>query len=216
MEKLYHRYEEMFTTNLSLKNLLYLAQYKDNLRGFSSHVLTYECRAYFTQMVSGCFLTTPPRDRFDGAAVLAPAATTANNLENYDDIHDFTYLITSHPGITQEKGTMTIYNAISTVAAKNHRMRVQGKANTVATKLVQHGFDVKEIENAEESRPRTMAYIYGTGDYTQTIDALKLFMDVDIYTGELLSGHIYQSPIELYIGDNFLDNYTSTTNRFWQ
>jgi hypothetical protein len=40
-------------------------------------------------------------------------------------------------------------------------------------------------------------------------------MDVDIYTGEMLTGHVYQSAIELYLGDNFLDDFVSPTNRFW-
>ncbi|USN56312.1 MAG: hypothetical protein H6766_04535 [Candidatus Peribacteria bacterium] len=50
IETLYDRYEEMIQTNLTLKNMLYLAQYKDDIDGFSSYVLSYECGLYFTQM----------------------------------------------------------------------------------------------------------------------------------------------------------------------
>ncbi len=72
IESLYTSYTKMISTNLSLKNLLYLAQFKDNIQGFSSYVLHSECGSYYTSMSAGCFLSTPPRKWFDGASVLAP------------------------------------------------------------------------------------------------------------------------------------------------
>ncbi|USN56311.1 MAG: hypothetical protein H6766_04530 [Candidatus Peribacteria bacterium] len=119
--------------------------------------------------------------------MLAPVAATANNLSNYDEIRDFVYLMINYPQIATDGGDLTIHNAISKEAAALHNTVVSGKANDVASKLVQYGFSVSDIFNADESRPRTMAYIYGTGDYTDTLDALQLFMDVDLYTGELLT-----------------------------
>lgn len=215
MERLYDRYQSMIQTNLTIKHMLHLLQYKDNVQKFASYVLSYECGAYFTQMIPWCFLTTPPRDWFGGASVLTPLTTTANNLSNYTEIRNFIYLMIAYPTIATEWGDLTIYNAISKEAASNYRTSVSGKANDVASKLVQYGFSVYDIFNAPSPRSRTVAYIYGSGDYSDTIEALKLFMDIDIYTWEVLSWHTYTSAIDLYLGDSFLDDRSSPTNRFW-
>ncbi len=64
IETMYKNYTNMVTTNLSLKNLLNLVQYKDKLSGYSSYVLSYECGRYYTQMSAGCFLAPTPRKWF--------------------------------------------------------------------------------------------------------------------------------------------------------
>jgi hypothetical protein len=162
----------MLHTNITLMNVLYLSQYKDTIDSVVSHVLTYECGTYFTQMVPGCLLTTPPRDRFGGASVLTPATVTPNNLNNYNQIRDFIHLMVRYPDLGTDAGDITIYNAISREASVAYNIARSGRANDVASKLVQYGFSVSDIFNAEDTRPRTIAYIYGTGDYSDTIDAL--------------------------------------------
>ncbi len=122
--------------------------------------------------------------------------------------------MTKFSGIKSEEGSIAIYNAINPKTARTKRINLSGKANTVASKLVQHGFTVKSIANSKQYRPRTVVYIYNNKPYNDTLDALKTFMDIDVYTGQILSGEVHDNPLELYLGDNFLDNYT--TNRLWK
>ncbi len=204
----------MVRTNLHLKNLINLAQYKDKLSSYSSYVLSSECGNYYTQMSAGCFLAYTPRKRFGWASALAPVGYTYRNLWNYKKINDFIYLVTNFPNIKTENWSLTIHNAINPKTARKKRISLSGKASRVATKLVQYWLKVDGINNSKKYRPRTVAYIYDNKSYSDTLNALRIFMDVDVYTGQTLSGQVHESPIELYLGDNFLDNYT--TNRFWK
>jgi hypothetical protein len=80
--------------------------------------------------------------------------------------------------------------------------------------LVQHGFEVADIDNAPTPLPRTQLYTAGTGNYDDTIDVLKMFMSVDVMSGSLLSGAGIGN-IQLIIGDNFLESWSSPSHPFW-
>ncbi len=136
-------------------------------------------------------------------------------MTDYTHINDFAYVVTHFPKIKTEDVHIAIHNAISPTAARKYGVRRSGKANIVASTLVQHGFTVDNVVNSTDYRPRTVAYVYDHAlQNSDTIDALTFFMDVDVYTGEVLSGDIHESDVELYIGNNFLESYKH--NPLWK
>jgi hypothetical protein len=66
LQKLYADYVQMVTTNISVKEMLGMVQYADNIKHIFSFGYTTECSNIVYRFSSpGCFLYTPPRELFN-------------------------------------------------------------------------------------------------------------------------------------------------------
>jgi anionic cell wall polymer biosynthesis LytR-Cps2A-Psr (LCP) family protein len=73
LKKLYADYVQMVTTNVSLKEMLGMVQYADNIKHVFSFGYTVECsHAAYRFSSPACFLYNPDRSLFNGASAIIP------------------------------------------------------------------------------------------------------------------------------------------------
>ncbi|MDR3169453.1 MAG: hypothetical protein LBU27_06995 [Candidatus Peribacteria bacterium] len=70
-------------------------------------------------MPAACFLYTPNRELFGGASVILPMNATADNIQYYSKIQNFTQFIISHPQFIKEKASIEILNGIDKALARS-------------------------------------------------------------------------------------------------
>jgi anionic cell wall polymer biosynthesis LytR-Cps2A-Psr (LCP) family protein len=77
LKQLYADYTKVIHTNISLKEMLGMAQYMYKPNHILSYEYTTECsNLNYKYSAPGCFLYTPSRDLFGGASVMIPDGST--------------------------------------------------------------------------------------------------------------------------------------------
>jgi len=178
IEDLYNIIQQTIYTNVSVKNVLFAGQFKNQIKHFFSFVLTYECGNTYTLMEPGCLLYTPSREDFGGQSILIPFGSYVGKLSYYQKIQEFTSIIAHHQGMLIEAPQIIVENAIDNNYAHSKRQNRWGKADLLALKLIQYGIPVKDATTSEQSSDKTIVYTYGKL-YPETIKVLKLFMNFE-------------------------------------
>ncbi len=123
----------------------------------------------------GGMLYTPPRDLFDGAAVLLPVSIPEFPV-TWKQPRTLADLIFNHREVYLEQPTVSVLNAGA----------APGMARKLATELIRYGFDVITIENAEtEKRDTSMVVSLPEPDH------------ITEFAGTLLNMGLEASPADL-------------------
>lgn len=186
IKKIYNEYTKMVKTNISVGEMIRVAQYAFDLKHIFTFWLTSEC-GYDrpSLMKAGCMLYTPNREEFNGMSVLLQNGGTINKLDFYDYTKNFAFFVARNQDFLIEKAQIKIQNGIDPATKKKYGSS-RWVANQVAVKMKLFGFDMINGENSEEKYGTTTVYLHGTGDYKATLDLMKLFVDYDqILTGQL-------------------------------
>lgn len=210
IKNLYKNYTEMVKTNISADEMIGMSRYAYDLDHIFSFGLTTDCsNAARKRSYPACFLISPPREQFNGMAVMIPVGP--NNKETfYDYIHKFAFYIFHNQDYLVEDASIVIQNGIDKKYAQQVKRKPDWHANAIAAKLKKFAFDVINVENTKEVLTGTTVYIVGTGEYEHTIETLKNFISIDnVIEPELGTGEFITTTtgaeLVLVLGNTYLD-----------
>lgn len=208
IKNLYSDYIQMVKTNIQLKEMIWAFKYidwlKDNIYSFW---LTTECsNITFKFSQPGCFLYTPARDFFWWASVIIPDWATVYNVWFYDNIRNFMFFVAHKQEYLLENPKIWILNWIDKEYAKQKLKKSDWFANQIAVKLRKYAFDVKQTANFVNPIPETSVYILWTGEYKETIDTMKYFLNIkNIFHDTGMSYQYSWLDMVLVLGNDYVD-----------
>lgn len=220
IKQLYADYTAMVKTNISLDEMIGLAQYADDVKNIFSYGLTTDCSNVAHRFsYPGCFLYAPDTANFWGAAVILPVGADHVNTSNYEYIKNFAFYVMHNQEYLIENPQIMIWNGIDKQYAKQQKVKTDGHANQIAVKLKKYAFTVLGTKNAPSPYLQTELYILGTGEYDNTITMLKSFVAIDkvIPFSERSPEEPFIGPEEIYqeqwswtellliLGNNYID-----------
>ena len=216
IEELYQSYEEIVTTNISLKEILGLVKYAYNMPTINSFVLTMECsNRHISYMSPWCLLYPWEREQFNGVSVLLPQWSTAYNVSDYEYTQLFGYIVAEHQWMFAEDAQIAIYNWIADNVAKQYRYR-NGLASNSAIKLIRYGFDVIDVDNAPTPVEHNIVYVHGTGQsYDTTLQMMKLFTDFVVLPAPVWFGSS-GVDLSLVLGNEYIETRGNTPFNFYK
>lgn len=196
LKEIYWTYNKMVYTNISIKNIIGMAQYLDNLKNFYSFVLTAECNSNnYKLMNSGCFLYYPDRSQFGWASVILPQWAKAWSISYYKRIHDFAYIVIYNQDFLNENAEINILNWVDRkVSKKTH-------ASDLAVTLKNNWFNVTQVENNPQPQDKNVVYVNWTWSYEHTIATLRMLFNID----EVLTwNNTYWNNITIVVWNNYV------------
>lgn len=220
IRQLYKDYTAMVKTNISLDEMLGLAQYADDLKHIFSYGLTTDCSNVAHRFsYPGCFLYAPDSANFWWAAVILPVGADHINTSFYEYINKFAFYVMHNQEYLIENPQITIWNWIDKQYAKQQKVKTDWHANQIAVKLKKYAFNVPTTKNAPSPYLQTEIYILWTGDYDNTINMLKTFVPIDkivpfsektpeepfIWPAEVYQEQLSGTELLLIIGNNYID-----------
>jgi len=210
IKDLYKSYTAMVKTNISSDEMIGMSRFAYDLDHIFSFGLTTDCsNAARKRSYPACFLLAPPRELFDGMAVMIPVGPS-NDLSFYDYIHKFAFYILHNQEYLIEDAKIVIQNGIDKKYANQVKRKPDGHAAAVASKLNKYAFKVINVENAQENLTGTTVFIIGTGEYEHTIETLRNFLPIDnVVEPELGTGEFITmttgAELVLVLGNSYLD-----------
>lgn len=212
LKEMYGLYTTMVTTNISVWEMLRLAQYWYDLKKLSSFNLTTNCGDQRpSKMVAWCFLYTPERDFFDWASVVIPDWATVSKVTFYDYIHNFVKFALWDQWYLIENPTIRVVNWVD---KKNKRYK--NIDNLIWVKLKKYWFNVLDgFTDSEQTYPKSSLIVNSWVNYTDTLKQLSKFINltpnvvnnIQILSWSIMTGDEYNEPIEdltLIIGDDYV------------
>lgn len=188
---LYDTYMNYVKTNVDVQEMLWTTQFLNNLNGFSSFGFTTNCGFQdVKKMIPACFLYYPSRELFGWASVMLPMNATVNKLDYYTEMQNFTKFITSQAKMVQDKTSIEVVSAIDPQIAKEKWFWKAKFADQMAVKIKRYGFNAISTMVWAEASPKSTVVVNNLGDYTATLEALKVFVpDFEVYynTGNVQS-----------------------------
>lgn len=196
LKEIYWTYNKMVYTNISIKNIIWMAQYLDNLKNFYSFVLTAECNTNnYKLMTSWCFLYYPDRSQFGWASVILPQWARAWTISNYKRIHDFAYIVIYNQDFLNENADIKILNWV------DRKLSKKSHATDLAVTLKNNWFNVSQVENNPEPQDKTVVYLNGTWSYEHTIATLRMLFNID----EVMTwSNSYWDNITIVVWNNYI------------
>jgi LCP family protein required for cell wall assembly len=193
IKNLYADYTKMVQTNITADEMIGMSRYAYNLEHIFSFGFTTDCsNSAWKYSVPACFLVAPPRELFDGAAVMIPVGPN-NSASFYDYTKKFAFYVLHNQNYLIEDANIVIQNGIDKKYAKQIKRKPDGHANAIASKLKKYAFKVINVENTKQVLTGTTIFIVGTGEYQKTIETLRGFITIDdvvqpqLMTGEFLT-----------------------------
>ncbi len=213
LKKLYEEYTKMVTTNISLKEMLGMMQYADNINHIFSFGYTTECsNIAYRFSYPACFLYTPSRELFNGASAIIPDGWVATDVWFYDYTKNFAFFVAHNQEYLIENPKIEILNWIDKKFAKATIKKSDWFANQVAVKLKKYAFNIINVQNFSQILSWTTIYILGTWEYKYTIKNLKNLIAVDevITTPDPLLVQQYTGvDMLLIMGNNYITQLVS-------
>ena len=181
IKQIYSDYTKIIKTNISLDEMIGLAQYTDNMDHMFSFWFTTECSNIAYKLSRpACFLYTPNRDLFGWASVILPIWSDNLNPNFYDYTKNFAYYVVHNQQYLIENANIIIRNWIDKNYTKQMGMKNDWYATQIAVKLKKYAFKVQDVKNAPQPTSGTIAYILSTwSDMKATIERLKTFLPID-------------------------------------
>ncbi|MCX6824323.1 MAG: LCP family protein [candidate division SR1 bacterium] len=180
LKKLYADYVQMVTTNISVKEMLGMVQYADNIKHIFSFGYTVECSNIIFRLSSpACFLYNPDRTLFNGASAIIPDGGSAGEVGFYDYTKNFAFFVAHNQEYLIENQKIEILNGIDKKFAKATIKKSDSFANNLAIKLKKYAFNITAVQNFPQILSGTIVYILGTGEYKNTVKILKNFITID-------------------------------------
>lgn len=199
LRDLYEEGMTVFKTNLSVENMLWLAQFGEKKPTFFSFVYEPCDKWSYQTTVPACVLWYGSQAVY-GGSVIIPEGAVPNNLSYYKHTEDAAYRLVYRQDILLEDAPITIHNGIDTKAARAQWYRVSGVASELAVELVVRGFDVVDVDNALTGQELTTIYVSDLVHYKETVDALAAFADYK----DIIETTQYGTGITLIIGNDWL------------
>lgn len=220
IKQLYQDYTAMVKTNISLDEMLGLAQYADELKNIFSYGLTTDCSNVAHRFsYPWCFLYAPDSANFWWAAVILPVWADHTNTSFYSYINNFAFYVMHNQEYLIEKAKIVIWNGIDKQYARQQKVKTDGHANQIAVKLKKYAFNVLTTRNAPTPYLQTELYILWTGNYDTTINMIKTFVAIDkvvpfteptpeqpfLWPEELYQEQLTWTELLLILGNNYID-----------
>jgi len=178
MKKIYAKGMEIFQTNISLENMLWMAQYGKEKPKFFSYVYEADCSTKSTNLaIPGCVLVFGDRASFGWQSVMIPIGASRGNLSYYKKTQDVAHRLVYRQDVLSEEAPIIIQNGIDKESAKKQWYKTSGVADELGVDLVLRGFQVDEIKNSETPQEKTVLYTSDQVLYKETIEALAAFAD---------------------------------------
>lgn len=199
VKSLYAQYNSMVHTNISLKEMIWMAKYIDIPKKFFSYVYSSDCNLLsFRVTEPWCFLYYAPRDRFWWASVVLPSWATPDSLEHYKKMQDFAFFVVYNQKFLLENAKIKILDWMDKKLKK--KTKVWWSAQQLAIELKKYWFNIIETWTAPKVYEKTVLYKNGTWDVTSTTDLLKVFTSIpEVLTWE----DTYLNDITLVLGNDF-------------
>lgn len=179
IKSLYKNYTAMVKTNITADEMVWMSRYAYDLKHIFSFGLTTNCsNARRNLSVPACFLISPPRELFAGAAVMIPIGPS-NDPSFYDYIRKFSFYIFHNQDYLIEDAKIVIQNWIDKNYAKKLQRKPDWYANKIGVKLKKYWFNIINAENTNEAASGTIVYVVGQWEYQHTIETLKYFIPID-------------------------------------
>lgn len=209
LKEFYNTYNKMVTTNVQLDEIIGLLKYGKTLPKLHSFWYTMECSNEIRKtMKPACLLYPVNSEDFGGMAGLLPAWSTSSKISFYNYMQYFADTVAHNQWYLNESLPISIYNATDKIYAKKFPYR-DSISKKLASKLKRYGFIINNVDNASYSSTGTTAVVAGAGDYKETIRILKLYVNIDdvqhIPALTWSSGEILPTIVNLYLGNNYLD-----------
>jgi len=180
LKKLYADYVQMVTTNVSLKEMLGMVKYADNIKHVFSFWYTVECSNIIFRLSNpACFLYNPDRSLFDWASAIIPDWWTPGQIWFYDYTKNFAFFVAHNQEYLIENQKIEILNGIDKNFAKATLKKSEWFANQLAIKLKKYAFNITTVQNFSQILSGTTIYVLGTGEYQNTVKTLKNFITID-------------------------------------
>ena len=200
MKEIYNEYNNMVETNISFKNILWMAKYLDKVTNFYSFVYSADCdnRSYKTTE-PWCFLYYPPREQFNGMSTLLPIGASAWKVSYYKYLQNFSFIVVYEQKFLLENAKIKVLNWLD---KKNKKYRKTTPASDTAILLKKNWLNITDIWDAPTVYQKTTLFKNGTWDYEGTIDVLKMLVNID----EILTWDSYQgswNDLTLVIWNDF-------------
>jgi hypothetical protein len=199
----------MVTTNISLKEMLGMAQYAYKLKHIFSFWYTIECsNLVYRFSTPACFLYNPDRALFDWASAIIPDGASAGQVWFYDYTKNFAFFVAHNQEYLIENQKIEILNGIDKNYAKATIKKSDGFANNLAVKLKKYAFNISTVQNFSQILSWTTVYILGTWDYQYTVKTLKYFINIDevVTTPDPLLAQQYTGvDMLLVLGNSYID-----------
>ena len=220
LNAIYKEYTKMVKTNISLKEMIGMAQYAYGFSHIFSYGYTTECSDIVAKLSHpGCFLYTPPKELFGWASVIIPDGATPNNVSFYDYTKKFATYVMHNQWYQAENAKIIVMNGIDKKYAKQQTKKSEGFANQLAVKLKKYAFNIMDTQNFFQPISGTMLYVLSTGDMKDTIQALKdfvpnmqVFQQKDMVGFEDLTG----TDLVLILGNDYVDSLIQHPFNYYQ
>jgi len=213
LKRLYADYVQMVTTNISLKEMLGMVRYADNIKHVFSFGYTVECsNLVYRFSYPACFLYNPDRSFFDWASAIIPDGGQATEVWFYDYTKNFAFYVAHNQEYLIENQKIEILNGIDKNYAKATIHKSDGFANQLAVKLKKYAFNITTVQNFSTQLSWTTVYILGSWEYKNTIKTLKNFITINevITTPDPLLAQQYTgADILLVMGNSYINQLAS-------
>lgn len=211
LNELYDTYTEMVTTNIALKEMIWMFKYVYNFEEmFSFGLNTYCSYRSYAMTDAGCFLYNWNREAYGGMAVMVPNWSTPGNVSFYDYINNFVFFVSHNQEYLIEAPRILVKNGIDKKHAYNNWKSPTWRANKVAVKMKKYGFDIEGIDNSEEKFLQTTVVTYWD-KYSNTIDTLQYFFPINVVERwQVMTWQELEYDMELILWNDFIDHIVQT------
>jgi len=210
IKNLYDNYVAMVKTNITSDEMIGMSRYAYDLKHIFSFGFTTDCsNSAWKYSIPACFLIAPPRELFNGEAVMIPVGP-ASDPSFYTYTQKFAFYALHNQEYLIENANIVIQNGIDKKYAKQVKRKPDGHANAIASKLRKYAFNVINVENAQNNLTGTTVFIIGAGEYEHTIETLRNFIPIDnVIKPELGTGEFITTTtgvdLVLELGNSYLD-----------
>lgn len=204
LQDLFEQTKNVYTSNITYKQMLGMTEYLDDERWYFSFVYTANCDLRYLDLIEpGCFLRYGNRDAFGWAAVLIPEGARPSNLTYYNKTQDFAFWVVHNQEFLKESAEIRVLNGINLDEARAQGYKITGVATDLGRELLLRWFDIERVTNAPTDHATTKIAVPWTGSYVDTIDALASFVDYD----EVIVDSSYGSwGVSIILGNDYLKN----------
>lgn len=180
---LYEDFTKMIITNISLDEMIWTAQYAENLKIFSFGLNVSYNPGSIHAMQKWAFLYNPSRELFGGASVILPYGASPGNIAHYELINEYVDFATHTQGYLLDGAKISVDNWIDKELLRAQGLQNVRLASRVGAKMKRYGLDVIGSENFETGIEQTTAYVNVEGSeaqgYEETIKAIQNFIPID-------------------------------------
>jgi len=203
IKQIYWEYNKIVYTNISFKEMLWMARYIDKPKKFFSYVYSSDCDLrYFSTTNPWCLLYYAPRAWFGGASVILPSWSSPENVEFYKKMRDFAFYVVYNQKFLLENAKIRILNWIDKKSMKKaYKGNVSTVANTLAIDLKKYWFNVEDIGKTQNPYENSLIYINWTWDYSTTLDLLKIFVNAP---NQLTGSSDYGNDLTIILWNDYL------------